>query len=266
MTEFKNAMEIYKLLDKSNCKKCFLPTCLAFAGAVFTGQKQLNECPNLSRDIINQLGGNALAVAPFDKVIHEIMGQLQKEIQGIDLEKAAQTLGEEFSGGKLTIKILGKNFSIDTNGIISTEIHVNPWVTVPAYKYILKGAKKELSGRWVPFRELPGGREGAGLFAQRCEKPIKKLADAYTDLFDDIVHLFSGRQVENHYDSDISIVLKPLPKVPMLICYWKPDKEMDSDLKIFFDATAEENLDTDSINSLITGFARMLEKIALRHS
>jgi CO dehydrogenase/acetyl-CoA synthase gamma subunit (corrinoid Fe-S protein) len=85
MTEFKNALEIYKLLDKSNCKKCFLPSCLAFAGAVFTGQKQLNECPNLSRDTIDQLGGNALAVAPFDQVINDIMLHLQKDIQALDL-------------------------------------------------------------------------------------------------------------------------------------------------------------------------------------
>jgi hypothetical protein len=41
---------------------------------------------------------------------------------------------------------------------------------------------------------------------------------------------------------------------------------MDSDLKIFFDAAAEENLDADSLNSLSTGFTRMIQKIALRHS
>ena len=265
MTQFKNAMEIYKLLDKSNCKKCFLPTCLAFAGAVFTGHKQLHECPNLPRDIVTRLGGNSLAIAPFDQVVNEIMGQLQKEIQALDLQETAGILGEEFSDGKLTMKILGKQFSIDTNGAISTEIHINPWVAVPAYKYILKGAKKEITGNWIPFRELPDGREGAGLFAQRCEKPLKNLADVTTDLFDDIIHLFSGRQVENYYESDISIVLTPLPKIPMLICYWRADAEMDSDLKIFFDSAARENLDADSLNSLSTGFVRMIQKIALRH-
>jgi Domain of unknown function (DUF3786)/Putative Fe-S cluster len=263
---FKNVMEIYTLLDKSNCKKCFLPSCLAFAGAVFTGQKQLSQCPNLPPDLVCKLGGETLEVAPFDKVINKIMEELQQEIRTKDLEKTAALLGEEFSGGRLTMKILGKNFSIDTSGAIFTEIHVNPWVAVPAYKYILKGAKKEVAGSWVPFRELPGGREGTGIFSQRCEKPLKKLADTYTDLFEDVIRLFSGRQVENHYDSDISIVLRPLPKVPMLICYWKAETDMDSDLKLFFDVTAEDNLDTDSLNTLITGFVRMLQKIALRHT
>ncbi len=52
MSRFNNVMEIFKLLDKSNCRECFEPTCLAFAGAVFKGQKHLGECPRLSADII----------------------------------------------------------------------------------------------------------------------------------------------------------------------------------------------------------------------
>jgi len=41
MAQFKNLMEIFQLLDKSNCKKCNLPTCMAFAAAVFKGEKML---------------------------------------------------------------------------------------------------------------------------------------------------------------------------------------------------------------------------------
>ena len=35
MAQPKNAMEIFKLLDQSNCRECGQKTCLAFAGAVF---------------------------------------------------------------------------------------------------------------------------------------------------------------------------------------------------------------------------------------
>ncbi|MBW2172383.1 MAG: DUF3786 domain-containing protein, partial [Deltaproteobacteria bacterium] len=59
--------------------------------------------------------------------------------------------------------------------------------------------------------------------------------------------------------------LHPLPKVPILICYWKPDDGLESELNIFFDSTAEQNLNIESIFTLSTGLVRMLEKIALRH-
>jgi hypothetical protein len=62
-----------------------------------------------------------------------------------------------------------------------------------------------------------------------------------------------------------SLVLHPLPKVLLLICYWKPEDDLASDLNIFFDSKAEENLNIESIYTLGTGLVIMFEKLALRH-
>ena len=265
MDQFKNPMEIFKLLDKSNCRKCNKPTCLAFAAAVFQGQKRLDECPQLDREIIERYAGMAVNQIPLEQMQSESIEHLKRKIVKIDLSSSARRLGEKFSNEKLTIKCLGKDFSVDTNGNISTDIHVHAWIAVPVLNYILKGAGTPVSGRWVPFRELEGGKKWYRLFEQRCEKPLKKVADTYTDLFKDMIHLFNGRQVENHYASDISLVLHPLPKVPLLICYWKPEEDLASDLNIFFDSKAEENLNIESIYTLGTGLVIMFEKLALRH-
>jgi len=122
-----------------------------------------------------------------------------------------------------------------------------------------------VSGKWVPLRELKGGKDWYRLFGQRCEKPLKKVADTYTDLFNDMLHIFNGRQVEDHYQSDISLVLYPLPLVPILICYWRPEDGLESSLNIFFDSTAEDNLNIEAIYALAAGLVRMFEKIALTH-
>ncbi len=45
-----NVMDVFKLLEKSNCKKCEMPTCLAFAAAVFQGRKPLSDCPHLDAE------------------------------------------------------------------------------------------------------------------------------------------------------------------------------------------------------------------------
>ena len=265
MAHFKNPMEIFKLLDKSNCRKCNKPTCLAFAAAVFQGQKRLDDCPQLDRKIIEQHGSVAVNQIPFEQMQYESIENLKKKIATIDLHSSAQRLGAQFSNDKLTIKCLGKDFSVDTRGNISTEIHVHSWIAVPVLNYILAGAGMSVSGKWVPFRELEGGKKWYRLFAQRCEKPLKKVADTYTDLFEDMIHLFNGRQVDNHYASDISLVLHPLPKVPLLICYWKPEDDLNSDLNIFFDSNVEENLNIESLYTLATGLVIMFEKLAFRH-
>jgi hypothetical protein len=94
---------------------------------------------------------------------------------------------------------------------------------------------------------------------------MKKVADTYTDLFADLVELFNGQPVEDHYQSDVALVLHPLPLVPMLICYWRPDEGLESELNLFFDTSAEDNLGIVEIYSLGTGITQMFEQLALRH-
>lgn len=265
MSQLNNAMEIFKLLDKSNCKKCNEPTCLAFAAAVFNGQKQLDECPSLDPDIIERVGRTSKKPIAIEQDRDESVAQLKRKIETIDLSSSAHRLGGVFSNGKLTLKILGKDFSVDSTGNLSSDIHIHPWVTMPILSYIIHSSGTPVAGDWVPLRELKNGPTWYRLFGQRCEKPLKRLADTYTDLFEDLIRIFNGRQVEDHYESDISLVLHPLPKVPILICYWKPDGGLESSLNIFFDATAEDHLNIESIYTLGVGLVRMFEKITLRH-
>ncbi len=43
-------IDIYKLLPKTNCAECGVPTCLAFAMKIAAGQAELSSCPHLSED------------------------------------------------------------------------------------------------------------------------------------------------------------------------------------------------------------------------
>ena len=58
MTAPKNAMEIFQLLDRSNCRECGEKTCLAFAGAVFRGQKKINRCPRLDLSVVERFSAD----------------------------------------------------------------------------------------------------------------------------------------------------------------------------------------------------------------
>jgi hypothetical protein len=261
----KHAMEIFQLLDKSNCRECGKKTCLAFAGAVFQGKRKIEECPKLDRETIERFSGGDQNQNNVFQEGADYLEKLKNEIAGADLAEAAQRVGAKFSGGKLKLKVLGKDFSVDTRGNLSTDIHINPWIAVPFLNYILNGKGLSVGGNWVSFRELKDGKERYPLFQKRCEQSMKRVADIYTDLFDDMVHIFSGKQVEKQFQSDISVLLHPLPAVPIMICYWLPEDGLDSSLNVFFDETADKNLDIDSVFTLGVGLAQMFGKIALRH-
>jgi hypothetical protein len=265
MPPLKNAFEIFNLLEKSNCGNCGEKTCLAFAGAVHRGLRRLEDCPRLNRNMIERISaGPGLSSAPdAEGVAH--FEKLRSDVAALDLSAAARRTGGRFAAGKLTLKILGKDFSIDDQGKIHADIHVNPWIAVPFLTYILHGAGLAPTGRWVAFRELKDGRDLYPIFLKRCEEPLKQVADIYTALFRDLVDLFGGKKVEPRFESDIAVVLHPLPRVPIMICYWLPEEGMQSSLNVFFDDTADKNLDMGALFTLGAGLAQMLTKIAQRH-
>ena len=265
MAVAKNAMEIFSVLDKSNCRKCGVKTCLAFAGAVYLGDRRIQECPNLnSADIAKFSKETDIQKSPEDNQ-DKYISALVDEVVKLDFKVAAERIGARENGGVLFVTILGKNFGIRKDTTFATDLHIIPWVVVPLLDYVLKCKGVPVSGDWMSFREIQGGKEKYALFKKRGEDVLKKLADNYTDFFDDIVHMFNGKNVEKRFESDVSVVLNPLPLVPIMICYWKPEDGLQSSLNLFFDKSVEDNLGVDSAFTLGTGIAQMFEKLAEHH-
>lgn len=265
MSKLDNPIELYKLLPKSNCRQCGQATCLAFAAEVIKGQKRLNQCPHLENKILEELDGKIIKQATPEDQLKQALEPLKKEILKINFAESVKRLEAKLTDDKLTIKCLGKNFTVDPKGTIVSDCHINVWVSVPLLNYIVYSAGNDPSGKWVPFRELSSQTVWNSFFEQRFEKPLKQLVDSYPDLIEDLIVIFNGKPVETSFSSDISLVLHPLPKVPMLICYKKPEEDLESKLNVFFDATAEDNLKIDSIYRLCVGLLVMFQKITSRH-
>ncbi len=60
-------LEIFKLLPKDNCKKCGMPTCLAFAMQLAQKRAKLEGCPEISEEAKQKLA--AAAAPPMRKIV-----------------------------------------------------------------------------------------------------------------------------------------------------------------------------------------------------
>ena len=266
MTRLKTPLEVYKLLQKSNCGECGIATCMAFAAAVIKQEKQLADCPHLDAEILGRYGGNIEQQVNIEKIQEKTFRDLRDQIKAIDIVSRAERLGARSTGSAIVVTCLGKDFEVDAEGRVMSSCHSHAWFSIPLLSYVLYSKGVPIAGRWVPFRELEKGNRWERLFERRCEAPLKRIADAHAELFKDLISMFSGTSSSDQFASDISVVLYPLPKVPILICYWKPEEGMGSKLHVFFDATAEQNLTIDSLFTLGTGLVRMLEKIMHKHT
>ncbi len=266
MSTIKTALQAYKLLPKSNCGECGVSTCMAFAAAIIKQEKRISDCPRLDKAALALLEGKVERQVNIESIQEESLKDLRQKISAIDLSSRAERLGARTRGDALVVQCLGKDFEIDAQGTVRSHCHTHAWFSIPLLNYILFSKGEAGSGRWVPFRELEQGRTWNPLFERRCEQPLKHIADSHGELFEDLISMFSGVSSFNIFSSDISVVLYPLPKVPILVCYWRPEEDLGSRLHLFFDDTAERNLPIESLFTLGTGLVRMIEKIMLTHS
>ena len=70
-------LEIFKLLPKTNCKKCGMPTCLAFAMQLAQKRAKLEACPDVSEEAKQEL---AAAAAPPMRLVKFGSGDNQVQI------------------------------------------------------------------------------------------------------------------------------------------------------------------------------------------
>ncbi|MHB8841160.1 MAG: DUF3786 domain-containing protein [Candidatus Aquicultor sp.] len=266
MSNFNSALDVYKILNKSNCRQCQVPTCMAFASLVFKGEKTLDSCPHIDRDLLERFGGKTVKGNTPEQNQDEVLRQLKSEIAGVDFPAAAKRLGARLVGNKLAVTCLGKNFFIDNKGTIDSECHVNAWLTIPLLTYIVSSKGSDPQGNWVTFAQLKEGMAWNQFFQKRCEEPLKRIADADEKLFFDIAQVFGGTKQNENSSADWSLIIHLLPKVPFLIRYWNPEDDFESDLKLFFDRSTDSNLNVEVIYLLARGIVEMFKLIMLRHS
>lgn len=256
-------LEIYKLLPQTNCGQCFLPSCLAFSAAVIADRKKLNDCPFMSREQ-SRLSVDRRQTEGTEDDQAAFMVKLKAKMATVNLSHVAPLIGGSMLGDRIVINSLGKDFIIDSQGNIASDCHIIPWVQAPLLACITNETHSDISGRWISFREINGGIEWQGLFSSRCETPLRKLADENQGLLGDLIDLFMGKTID-WYQADIALILHPLPKVPILICYQAPEDDLESVLTIFFDECCPKNLHIKSIFTLCSGLVQMFSKIAERH-
>lgn len=259
------ALDVYKILPRTNCSKCLLPSCLAFAAAVVAGHKKLADCPPLAPDIL--AGFSASYQRPDDIEVGqaEFIDKLQAKMADLNLDTVAPLIGATVLDDQLIINSLGKDFVFDRQGNMTSECHIISWVLAPALSYITHPTHADITTNWISFREIKGGIEWQPLFNSRCEEPLCQLADANPDLLNDLIDLFMGETID-WYEADIALILYPLPKIPLLICYQAPEDDLASELTIFFDECCSTNLHIKSIFTLCSGLVQMFTKIADQHS
>lgn len=266
------ALEILKLLPRNNCRQCRLPTCLAFATQVAQGLAQPTDCPYLDPST-PQLEALDATLSAEGTDHEELLLELRDDIRRVDLPAVADTVGGRMEGDELVIPCLGRDFRVDSRGGLRSQCHANFWVLIPLLDTVIHagatpapGVSRAPSGVWVKYDQLGQGLSRSDFFSTACEGALCRLMDEHPDLFPDLLDLFSAEHTDQGFDADLSVRLRPLPKVPLLICHWKADGPFESKLSIYFDRATPAHLSLEATLLLVMGIVEMLKRLVTRHT
>ena len=251
-------LEIYKLLPRTNCGDCGLSTCMAFASAVFAGDKQAAGCPHLGAEASERISTEVRPVPPGEGFTEKIR-ELKLAVAALDLREVAPRIGAEMGPDGAVIEVLGRRFTVTPRGNLLSTCHANLWMETILLNYCLTRADGSLSGRWVTFAGLEGAAGAAPYFARRCEEPLHAIADAHTDIFMELLEIFGGEKTEG------GVVIRPLPRVPYLVRHTPKTEGMDSGLRVMFDSTASAYLGPEVLTYAGRGIVEMFQRIIPKH-
>ncbi len=249
-------VEIYKELPKTNCGECGQLTCMAFAIAVSKGDTEIQSCPYLNEENVKTLSKSIKKIDIKEKIYEN----LKDEIQKINLRDVADGIGAVITDEGITIRSLGKEFLIKDSGEIITDGEVSIWAKILLLIYIKMGGKGDISNKWVAFDELKGGVVKIEALRKEFEIPLSDMLKNDLDPIERIFKILGAEEV-NDQPSDMAWKMFLLPKVPILILYWRADDEFPPNVKALFDSTTDRFLDVESLVFLCEGLLHAIGSI-----
>ncbi|MDD5555976.1 MAG: DUF3786 domain-containing protein [bacterium] len=186
--------------------------------------------------------------------------EMRGALAGVDpAAVAARSGAAHTAGGGLLLDVWGRRLAVDLPGFVARDAasgrEADPGTQALVAYYLFTSDGTPLAGRWISFAELRDGTfyerafrgyTGGALVRARGGDPAPIAAAA---------ERLGGRR---EAAGDLAYSFRPLPRLPLLLVWWRGDEEFPPSASILFDASANHYLPTDVCAVLGATLARRL--------
>src|SRR4030066_462577 len=150
-------------------------------------------------------------------------------IKGMNLEERATKAGADYQkrgdGEKITLHFFSEPYHIRFPQIefYSPSKKVVSLVTrILLLHYLIRADGSPLTGKWVAYKDIPGGLLYTGVFARRGTEPLQRKFGKTAESFKRSGIQSGGKPVEV---GDASFILRAFPHVPLQYVLWEGGEE-----------------------------------------
>ena len=196
-----------------------------------TAQPQKNDCTvyNLS---------DALRIA-------------RERFSAVDIEQQCRKSGALCSTEIVTLNYLNEIYQINISfaevAFVDSKAPVPLRDKILILHYFTQAQGTTLTGKQIPYRDLPGGLVYYPTFIKRTIEPLADFFGKEPALLAGVGKIFGARKGEL---GDASLVIDAFAKVPVNIILWQGDDELKAQVNLLFDANILDYLTSEDITIL----------------
>ena len=110
--------------------------------------------------------------------------------------------------------------------------------------YLARADGTHVTGKWVGYKDIPGGLLYASVFERRVTNPLAKKFGNSKKVFAQAGLKMGGRPVEI---GDTSFILQAFPFVPLQYVLWEGDDEFPPKVQLLFDSSVDHYLSLEDV-------------------
>ncbi len=226
----KTAVEIYKLLPKTNCSSCGTSSCFGFAAKLATHQASPDDCPTMTeaaRKILRK--ADAERHDSPGTVYEQALKSLQRKVRALDFAKIAPQFGASFIGpDAIEITFLNGKYRVTKEKIMdASDNEPRPWISILIYNHLCMPDPPATSGEWITFSSVPAAHAKDKAWAGHVEEEIAKHFSGNVKGLEAACRKLGGIKADIKGAHDAAYEFRFFPRYPVLL--------------LFYDAVAEEN-------------------------
>jgi hypothetical protein len=256
----KTAVDIYKLLPKTNCGTCGMPTCFGFATKVAAHMASINACTNLSDEAKTALAGEMEDQQPSRGTVYEqALINLKPKIAALDFAKTAATFGADLvNADTMELSFLGDRFRITRELIVNKDgKEPDPFLSILIYNHLSMPNPPSLAGEWITFSSVPASHAKDKAWAGHVEEVIARHFTENIDGLKAACERLGGKPANIKGSHDVAYEFRFFPRYPVLLQFYDavPSEDFPAQCKLLLDKTVDKYLDIESIVVLGEEFA-----------
>ena len=258
----KTAVEIYKLLPKTNCGKCGLTSCFGFAAKLATGQATPADCPDMTDAARDALGEAGAEHGSPGTVYKQALEFLRPKVLALDFRKVASLFGAKLvDPEKLGLTFLNEDFVVAKEKILDASgKEPLPWISILIYNHLCMPDPPEPAGEWISFSAIPQSHAKDKAWAGHVEDVIANCFSGALNALKAACEKSGGvvSNVKGGHDAAYEFHL--FPHFPSLLLFYDAVEEehFPAQCKLLLDRTTPRYLDLESIVVLGEEFAARL--------